>query len=276
MNNAGSKTPAEMPAKDASKNASTADTQTTPRVEAGRRAVGSRTRRPVEPKEVATESDEVNAIFSKLRDFVGLNDSVEYEYEYDEVSNDDYRDLYQEEQQQPQSPQTAPEPAEPGRRRSRLSSGVGAQASSGLAVGVASGTTEVGVRSTGNSTMSNVIGMPGVANGVSEVVVMEPRSFEEMPQAIQALRERKSVVLNLTMMDPDQAQRSVDFIAGGTYALDGHQERIGESIFLFTPNCVQVSTQSGLVHEVLQAQSRATRTAPTAWNADRFPQVAVQ
>jgi cell division inhibitor SepF len=50
------------------------------------------------------------------------------------------------------------------------------------------------------------------------------------------------VVLNLTIMDPDQAQRAVDFVAGGTYAIDGHQERIGESIFLFTPNCVQVST----------------------------------
>ena len=48
---------------------------------------------------------------------------------------------------------------------------------------------------------------------------MEPRSFDEMPQAIQALRERKTVILNLTMMDPDQAQRAVDFIAGGTLSL---------------------------------------------------------
>jgi cell division inhibitor SepF len=217
----------------------------------------------------------VNAIFSKLRDFVGLNDSVDYEYEYDAVANDDYRDLYQEEQP-PQPPQAAPEPAESGRRRSRLNS-LGTQSSSGLTVGMSSGAAEAGVRSTGSSTMSNVIGMPGIANGVSEVVVMEPRSFEEMPQAIAALRERKSVVLNLTMMDPDQAQRSVDFIAGGTYALDGHQERIGESIFLFTPNCVQVSTQSGLVHEVLQAQSRATRATPPTWSAEqRYPHVAAQ
>ena len=97
---------------------------------------------------------------------------------------------------------------------------------------------------------SNVIGMPGAMNGTSEVVVMEPRSFEEMPQAIQALRERKSVVLNLTIMDPDQAQRAVDFVAGGTYAIDGHQERIGESIFLFTPNCVQVSTPTEYEEEM--------------------------
>ena len=87
----------------------------------------------------------------------------------------------------------------------------------------------------GMVSMNNVIGMPGAMNGMSEVLVMEPRTFEEMPQAIQALRERKSVVLNLTIMDPDQAQRAVDFVAGGTYAMDGHQERIGESIFLFTP-----------------------------------------
>lgn len=118
--------------------------------------------------------------------------------------------------------------------------------------------------------MSNVIGMPGAINGISEVLVIEPRTFEEMPQAIQALRERKSVVLNLTIMDPDQAQRAVDFVAGGTYALDGHQERIGESIFLFTPSCVQVSTQGGFLHEVPQPAARPVRpTTPTpTWGSE--------
>ena len=62
-----------------------------------------------------------------------------------------------------------------------------------------------------------------------------------MPRVIQALRERKTVILNLTMMEPDQAQRAVDFVAGGTFAIDGHQERVGESIFLFAPSCVTVT-----------------------------------
>ncbi len=88
---------------------------------------------------------------------------------------------------------------------------------------------------------SNVIGMPGISSATSEVNLMEPRSFDEMPRAIQALRERKTVILNLTMMEPDQAQRAVDFVAGGTFAIDGHQERIGESIFLFAPSCVTVT-----------------------------------
>jgi len=89
---------------------------------------------------------------------------------------------------------------------------------------------------------TNVIGMPGLSTAVAEVTLMEPRSFDEMPRAIQALRERKTVILNLTMMEPDQAQRAVDFVAGGTFAIDGHQERVGESIFLFAPSCVTVTT----------------------------------
>lgn len=95
-----------------------------------------------------------------------------------------------------------------------------------------------------NNRSSKVVGMPGISNSSPEVSLMEPRSFDEMPQAIQALRERKTVILNLTMMDPDQAQRAVDFIAGGTYAIDGHQERVGESIFLFAPSCVNVTSSS--------------------------------
>jgi cell division inhibitor SepF len=92
---------------------------------------------------------------------------------------------------------------------------------------------------------TNVIGMPGISTSVAEVCLMEPRSFDEMPRAIQALRERKTVILNLTMMEPDQAQRAVDFVAGGTFAIDGHQERVGESIFLFAPSCVTVTTAGG-------------------------------
>jgi cell division inhibitor SepF len=190
----------------------------------------------------------VNNIFGKLKDFVGLNDPVDYEYEYDEMDGQEYQNLYQAENEPPIQEE------EPRRRRVRERSPIVSETSS-------------------STSTSNVIGMPGAMNGMSEVVVMEPRTFEEMPQAIRALRERKSVVLNLTIMDPDQAQRAVDFVAGGTYAIDGHQERIGDSIFLFTPNCVQVSTQAGGAAEVTQAQvqTRTVRpTAPTpAWTGDQ-------
>ncbi|MEL4895334.1 cell division protein SepF [Crocosphaera sp. Alani8] len=115
----------------------------------------------------------------------------------------------------------------------------------------------------------NVVAMPGI-NNIAEVVVVEPHSFDEMPQVIQTLRERKSVVLNLNVMEPEEAQRAVDFVAGGTYAIDGHQERIGESIFLFTPNCVKVSNLSGTVHDVPEIPTNQSRNpSPMAnWGAD--------
>jgi cell division inhibitor SepF len=93
-------------------------------------------------------------------------------------------------------------------------------------------------------TNNNVIGMPNRLGGVSEVIILQPHSFEEIPQAVSLLRERKSVILNMMLMDPDQAQRSVDFVAGGVFAIDGHQERLGENIFLFTPNVVQITAHA--------------------------------
>lgn len=201
----------------------------------------------------------MNSIFSKLRDFVGLNDPVDYEYEYAEVDGEEYRNLYQEEHPQPVQAQQEEEP----RRRS---------ASSRLRDrSILSSEVNMG------SPVSNVIGMPGAANGMSEVMVMEPRTFEEMPQVIRALRERKSVVLNLTIMDPDQAQRAVDFVAGGTYAIDGHQERIGESIFLFTPSCVQVSTQLGGMADIAMQQAQMRNrpmTSTPAWPAEQAARMA--
>lgn len=69
-----------------------------------------------------------------------------------------------------------------------------------------------------------------------QVVVMELCSFTEVSQAIDALWQYKSVVLNLSRMEPEQAQRAVDFIAGATYALQGNQEQLGEGIFIFMPS----------------------------------------
>jgi cell division inhibitor SepF len=127
-----------------------------------------------------------------------------------------------------------------------------------------------------NFSGSNVIGMPGISTAAAEVNLMEPRSFDEMPRAIQALRERKTVILNLTMMEPDQAQRAVDFVAGGTFAIDGHQERVGESIFLFAPSCVTVtntshdeaSTPTVVSRDAEAEQQQEAAAAPSpAWGA---------
>ena len=184
----------------------------------------------------------MNNIFTKLKDFVGISEQPEDEDETD----------YEEMNWEKSSPQDRDqnEEEDPLNRRQREPLNLNTATSMGL-------------------NRSNVIGMPGINNNNAEVVVIEPHSFEEMPQVIQTLRERKSVVLNLNVMDPEEAQRAVDFVAGGTYAIDGHQERIGESIFLFTPSCVKVSTLSGTIHDITDNPKMARPVSPApAWGAE--------
>lgn len=78
----------------------------------------------------------------------------------------------------------------------------------------------------------------------TQVVVIEPRAFEEALEIIDHLRSRKSVILNLHLLDTAQSQRVVDFLSGATHAIDGNQQRIGDGVFIFTPNSVSIRSEA--------------------------------
>jgi len=80
--------------------------------------------------------------------------------------------------------------------------------------------------------------------GAYEIMVSEPKTFEESLEVVNSLRERKSIILNLHLLDAEQSQRVVDFVSGATHAVDGHQQRIGEGVFIFTPNNVSISAET--------------------------------
>ncbi|AFZ53628.1 cell division protein SepF [Cyanobacterium aponinum UTEX 3222] len=179
----------------------------------------------------------------KLKDIIGggQGDYQYYEEEIESMTTQDLppSDIEMNEVAIPQTEAPVTPPLSSSRRRPRDNRETSAHKSSD----VSSSYLDSGNFS--SNLPNNVIGMPGVNNIVNEVVVIEPHSFDEIPQVIQTLKEQRSVILNLNVMEAEEAQRAVDFVAGGTYAIDGHQERIGESIFLFTPRNVKVSTISG-------------------------------
>jgi cell division inhibitor SepF len=78
----------------------------------------------------------------------------------------------------------------------------------------------------------------------AQVVVIEPRAFEEALEIIEHLRTKKSVILNLHLLDTAQSQRVVDFLSGATHAIDGNQQRIGDGVFIFTPNNVSIRSEA--------------------------------
>ena len=77
-----------------------------------------------------------------------------------------------------------------------------------------------------------------------EVMVCEPRSYEDSISIVKHLKDRKTIVLNLHLLDKEQALRIVDFLCGATHALSGNQQKIGDSVFIFTPNNVALSAES--------------------------------
>jgi len=70
---------------------------------------------------------------------------------------------------------------------------------------------------------------------------MTPTRYEDAMAAVQAIQQLKTVVLHLGSMDADEAQRTIDFVSGGVYAMDGQSERLGETVFLFAPSVVAIS-----------------------------------
>lgn len=74
-----------------------------------------------------------------------------------------------------------------------------------------------------------------------EVTVITPGRFEDAQQAVLAVREQKVVLLQASGLDPDLAQRTIDFVAGGVSALDGGAERLDATTFVFTPPAVRLS-----------------------------------
>lgn len=91
-------------------------------------------------------------------------------------------------------------------------------------------------------TSSNVVSHPGFKG--YEVCVSEPRSYEESVSIVKQLKDKKTVILNLHLLDKEQAMRIVDFLCGATHALNGNQQKIGDSVFIFTPSNVALSSES--------------------------------
>lgn len=89
----------------------------------------------------------------------------------------------------------------------------------------------------------NVVSYPG-ARG-TELMVIEPRSFsEDSMQLIKYLQEGKTIVLNLHLLDKEQAQRLIYFVSGATQALSGHQQKIADTVFIFAPTNISISADS--------------------------------
>ncbi|MEG0823046.1 MAG: cell division protein SepF [Erysipelotrichaceae bacterium] len=83
----------------------------------------------------------------------------------------------------------------------------------------------------------------------TKMVLFEPRSFDEAEEVAKRLKENRAVVVNLHKLQRDYAQRTIDFLTGVVFALDGSIQKIGHNVILCTPRTIGVHGEISLEAE---------------------------
>lgn len=80
---------------------------------------------------------------------------------------------------------------------------------------------------------NKVVSMPQVQQ--VKMVISQPTTFEQAANICDLLKEKKSVIVNLEYVNKDVARRIIDVVSGAVHALDGHMQKISNSIVLIAP-----------------------------------------
>ena len=76
-----------------------------------------------------------------------------------------------------------------------------------------------------------------------KMVISQPTSFEQSESICDLLKEKKSVIVNLEYVNKDIARRIIDVVSGAVHALDGHMQKVSNSIFLIAPYNYDITTE---------------------------------
>lgn len=77
--------------------------------------------------------------------------------------------------------------------------------------------------------------------GGTQVSVYSPRSYQDVVEIADSLRNRQVVIINLQNADRTLLQRVVDFTSGVAYTIDGKIQKLAESIYLVVPAGIVVN-----------------------------------
>ncbi len=80
----------------------------------------------------------------------------------------------------------------------------------------------------------------------TKMVLFEVRLFEEAAEIANHLKSKRAAVVNIHKLDRDNKLRTLDFLNGVIYALDGSIQTIGENVVLCSPKTIQVEGQINL------------------------------
>jgi len=76
------------------------------------------------------------------------------------------------------------------------------------------------------------------------MIVVNPKDYKDAEKIADHIKQGRPVVMNIEQTEQDEAERIVDFVQGVMYALDGHIDRVSDTIYLCAPNNMTVSREN--------------------------------
>ena len=73
------------------------------------------------------------------------------------------------------------------------------------------------------------------------IMIIKPKCFNNSTEAADQLKQRRPVILDVGGLDPEEARRVVDFIAGTVYGLGGDIQKVSGGIFVATPSSFDIA-----------------------------------
>jgi len=85
-----------------------------------------------------------------------------------------------------------------------------------------------------------IVQSQSVAATVSTIAIKEPRAYADIMESARIVKNGECVLVNFKFMGDAQARRSIDFMTGVVFTLDGDIQNVGGQIFLMTPANITV------------------------------------
>lgn len=80
----------------------------------------------------------------------------------------------------------------------------------------------------------------------NEMVIVEPKGYDDAMKVVSLLKSKKSVIVNVlgSSLSPEDTYHILDFICGAVYAIDGNQKTVTKEggVYLFTPGNININT----------------------------------
>ena len=80
-------------------------------------------------------------------------------------------------------------------------------------------------------------------SSATKVTITKPVDYEEATEICEALKNRRIVLVNTTVLELKIAQRLLDFISGSCYALGGELQQIEKGVYILSPSNVEVTNE---------------------------------